>query len=474
MKQKWWHLIPAFLLVLLVVLAGCGGNSSPASNNNSHVGTWEGGWVIPGLNQSGGLQITIAADGKLSGKITNDTDGNSAFINGTSNNTSFSFTYQYTGSPLSTVNGTLTKYNDELIGNFSNTVEGGLSYTGTFDANNPSAANANLLINGDTEVHGAINWIPWNNNPGVKPTSNWVSGFSDFSGYYTELSSTNCATHEYHVGISHRSRIILKSGKTYTIKIKIKSDNPGRLNLALANSFPPYENYTRRSIYTTTTATVYTHSFASTIDDPNAAFIITFGNTTADTDDAINPINNNGKKFYIDDVELTEQITPDSITPVGSPLLPDSGFDAGTWFGWNDVTKSATEFEFVTVPGIDGFSGQYLHFKSPDCGSEGWQVQLWPSALTTIALTSGKTYTVSFKARSSTTGILQAVITGPDSANYFSYTVNTSNTTQTYTCKFIFNGPNRTGEFVIFFGNIRNDNVDFYLDDVQVFAEDSI
>jgi uncharacterized repeat protein (TIGR02543 family) len=437
----------------------------------THTGTWHGGWSIPGLSLTGNLTITIAFDGTLSGTIFRDIDGSSTSISGISDETTFNFTYQFMGSSLCMVNGTIVKYNDELIGSFTNQIQGGSSYQGTFDINNPTVANSNLVLNGDIETDNLCSWFPWANSPGEKPSSTRVSGINGFSGYCLKFGSTNCGTNEWHCGLGNYCNFIIKAGKTYTLSLKAKSDKPGKFIYMIQNtsSSSIYEHYYYTSIYTTTTPTEYIRSFTSTVDDPNCTFGMDFGNTSGDN-------NNDGTNFYIDDVQLIEQ-TAVPTAPSGDNLQLDSDFEtdiAGIWGWWyySSTAASPTVERVTGVPGVIGFSGYYLHFKSVNCGTANWNEVI---SGTPFTLQPGKTYTVAFKACSSNNARIHFQI-GYIDIGYYEFGVNTSTTTQNYNCQFIFNGPSsRNVKFFIFFGNYGtitiNNNVDFYVDDVQVLEQ---
>ena len=156
-------------LVICFLITGCGGGDrveNPPPFQSDYAEDWEGTWVIPELYQSGTISLTIAADGKISGTLNNETLMKTSSISGTSDNTNFAFSYQY-DSTSGTVKGTFgLNENHHLIGNFNNTISGN-TYEGSFDLTLKTYGLAGCVFTGDGTNHARNIKIQFSNGYGT-------------------------------------------------------------------------------------------------------------------------------------------------------------------------------------------------------------------------------------------------------------------------------------------------------------------
>lgn len=111
------------ILVLALVLAGCGG-SGGSSTPSPFAGTWDGPFP-PGGDQ-GTLSLTIGTDGTTNGTSVDQTYNLTGTIRGSISNTGvFSGTVQYPGYQAASLNGVLSiTAGGQLTGNYTESLQG--------------------------------------------------------------------------------------------------------------------------------------------------------------------------------------------------------------------------------------------------------------------------------------------------------------------------------------------------------------
>jgi hypothetical protein len=103
------------------------------------------------------------------------------------------------------------------------------------------------------------------------------AGLSGTNALKTTISNGGNA--DWHVQVQQAGLNIV-SEKTYTIRFSAKSDSNKPISLALQQTISPYTVYSSQNVAITPTATTYTFTYLSTVNDATAALNFNIGGNT--------------------------------------------------------------------------------------------------------------------------------------------------------------------------------------------------
>ncbi len=338
-----------------------------------------------------------------------------------------------------------------------------------------SGFNMNIFGNGEDYLG---NWISWPSAPVTELATLELTTEPGFEGNCLYFRANNCGSEEWHqsfgpwrnLGFGNPYIVRLKTGKTYSVSLKVKSSKPGRIMIKLEDPVT-FENLGEYRILTSTDVKTYT-SIISTINGRDAQFSIKMGNA----DDC----ENDGTEFYFDEIQLLEH---SSEADHGFNLIPNCYFDSDItsheesyWGNWvpyylAPVTGIPT-LELATEP---GFEGNCLYFRANDCGNEAWHLGFGPWEIyqpIIVRLKPGKAYFISMKVKSNKPGKFKVELADPATfKTYGSYEISSSTEVQKYTT-FLTYGNDKNAYLGIQMGNtngstVKNDGVEFFFDDIE-------
>lgn len=108
-----------YLVLLALVLAGCGGGGGGTTVVNPFNGSWAGPWVNNSVQDSGTMMVTIATNGNMSGTIHSDAFNVDGSISGAADvQGNYTATVTYSGFQPFQTTGTVTfDSQGRLVGN---------------------------------------------------------------------------------------------------------------------------------------------------------------------------------------------------------------------------------------------------------------------------------------------------------------------------------------------------------------------
>ena len=186
--------------------------------------------------------------------------------------------------------------------------------------------------------------------------------------------------------------IALEGGKTYTLSFDAKSNTPWDLHVEM-NGMDP-KSVTLDSEFTT-------YSYDITVGETNHNAKLNFLSGTNNMDGANFPA---GMTISIDNVSIVEKIVDPEPEPVVYGQVLNGTFDTDI-SNWEKYTNDGSNAEFTSVDGVlvtsyPAYAGWFV-----------WSTQFFQEG---IALEGGKTYTLSFDAKSSTPWDLHVEMNGMD------------------------------------------------------------
>lgn len=268
---------------------------------------------------------------------------------------------------------------------------------------------ANLLLNGDFS-DGTNHWVTVPDS-----ASGGSASGSVVNGQY-KVSITNTGSLSYSVQLC-QGGFGLTNGKTYRLTFDASSTVDRTIQLYINMNSPPYSHYASKSINIDKTMKSYSFDFVMSAND-NCLLSICSGGSSASLPHDI----------YFDNLTLEEVVSSSTPTPSTVNILANGDFsDGGThWITVPDTASGGSA--------SGGSAGGEYKVSIANTGSLAYSVQLCQGGL---KLTGGKTYRLTFDAKSTAVRTIQLhILNSSNYANYASKPVNIDGTMKSYSFDF--------------------------------------
>jgi beta-glucanase (GH16 family) len=301
-------------------------------------------------------------------------------------------------------------------------------------------------------------------------TTGWLSYYADFAGVAgtataeageLKVEMNSNGSDFWHVQFD-QEKLTLEQGKSYRLDFDARATVPRTIQSIVEHKGEPYTKYLWEDI--ALTEEMKHHSYVFTMEHPNdEAVHVNFAMGKIDEPITVT------HAVYMDNIRLTELRKPSQIDVV-SNVLTNGGFDANS-DGWLSFFA-----DFNGIVGTTAVENGELKVSTNMTGSQNWNIQVDQENLT---VEQGKSYKVSFRARSSVPRNIELIVEhkGEPFTKHLLQEVALTDKMKSYHYVFTMTNATDAGAHLNFaLGNVGgpvNEAHDVYLDDI-VFGEADI